>query len=310
MSDPLCPPARNPLLIQRAPPVVGQGTDTKCWAAAMESWLRAQVAVNGPQQGKFADPRDRRFGMPNDRHSLDGYSWARRSATIQELLDTYSEIVTGGGGLVSGEALEQVAGDNGMNWAYCDILSFNKDQLRPWISFGHLYIAYFSYHMYHAIVGYGFSDDGVLAMNPRDSGSFVEITYAFLREPGRVNQKIFVGWPERGSRLTIDHAVERYLLGEWHVLIGPGGTGWSGYFVFTTDNNVYWRTFDQTNKHWGKWKREGMAVTWQFSDDDPAFMRTFRIPINADNTIPDRIQSNATTQKGTISFFTMTRADD
>ena len=146
-----------------------------------------EFGVSGPQQGKFSD-RDmtRRFG--SKRELIDGYSWTRKSQTIQELLDTYSDIVSPGGGLVSGEALEQVAADNGMSWMYLDILSFNKDRLRPALSGnGHLYIAYFSYHMYHAIVGYGFSDEGLLAMNPAGNGNFVEIKYEFLREPGRVN---------------------------------------------------------------------------------------------------------------------------
>ena len=298
--------------VRRAPPVVGQGSDTKCWAAAMESWLRVQVAVDGPRRGKFSDPgMTRRFGMPNDRHELNGYSWVRKSATVQELLDAYSEILLPGGGLVSGEALEQVAADSGMRWDYLDILSFNKDRLNPPMSSnGHLYIAYFSYHMYHAIVGYGFTDNGVLVMNPRDQGSLTEITYEFLREMGRVNRPIFVGWPERGSPLTVDHSVQQYLPGEWHVLIGPGGSGWSGYFGFGHDGDVYWRTFDQSVKHRGNWKREGMAITWQFSDDAPGWVRTFKFQIGADGNVPDRIEGNTTTQKGTIGFFTMTRTDD
>lgn len=300
------------VVIVRAPPVVGQGSDTKCWAAAMESWLRVQVAVDGPRGGKFSDPGfTKSFGMPNDRHPLDGYGWVRKSLTIGELIDAYSDIVSPGGGLVSGEALEQVAADKGMGWTYLDILTFNKDRLvQPMSSYGHLYIAYFSYHMYHAIVGYGFTDDGLLVMNPRDHGSLTEITYAFLREPGRVNRPIFVGWPEKGSRLTVDHSIQQYLPGEWHVLIGPGGTGWSGYFSFGQDGDIYWRTFDQSVKHRGKWKREGLAITWQFDDDAVGWVRTFKFQIGADNSIPDRIQGDATTQKGTVGFFTMTRTDD
>ena len=92
--------------------------------------------------------------------------------------------------------------------------------------------------------------------------------------------------------------------------MGPGGTGWSGYFGFGPDGDVYWRTFDQSVKHRGNWKREGMNITWRFSDDDPAWVRTFKIPINPDNSLPDRIQGSTTTERGTIGLFTMTRTDD
>jgi hypothetical protein len=301
-----------PIVVKRAPPVVGQGSDAKCWAAAMESWLRVQVAVDGPRQGKMsADGRQEYFGMPNDRHLLEGYSWLRKSATVQELLDTYSEILLPNGGLIRGEALEQVAADNGMHWTYLDILSFNKDRLLPLMSScGHLLIVYFSFRMYHAIVGYGFNDDGVLVMNPSEQGQLKEIRYGFLRDDIRVNQPIFVGWPEKGNPLTVDHSVQSYLQGEWHVLIGPGGSGWTGYFGFSPEGDVYWRTFDQSVKHRGRWRREGMNVTWQFSDDDPAWMRTFKIQIRPDNTISDRMEGTANTQRGTMGFFTMTRTDD
>jgi hypothetical protein len=306
-------PAINPELIQPAPPVVGQGhADDQCWCAALESWLRALVAKNGPRRGNFSDNTNRWFGVREDRHKLDGYAWLRKSATVQEILDNYTplNIVTQDGGLVNGEALEQVAADNGMNWEYVDITTFYKDMLRPKFSNGHLYIAYYSLHMYHASIVYGFSAKGVLVMNPHEGGEFYDMTYDFLRAKKRFAQKIFVGWPESGSPLTVDHIVEKYLIGEWHVLIGSGASGWSGYFVFGTGNDVYWRTFDQTAKHRGTWKREGMTVTWHFSDDDPNFLRTFVIPINGDNTIPDRIQGTATTKRSPVSFFTMTRADD
>jgi hypothetical protein len=297
--------------IRRAPPVVGQGSDSKCWAAAMESWLRAQVALTGPRQGKFTASTSETFGMPEDRHVLDGFGWIRKSATVQELLDTYSNIITSSGSLNRGEGLEQVAADSGMRWRYVDILNFNRDVLSPpMTSYGHLFIAYFAQSMYHANVGYGFTDQGVLVMDPRKNGSLTEITYDFLREMGRVNRPIFVGWPEKGDALTVDHAVERYLPDEWHVLIGGG---WSGYFGFSSSSDgstVYWRTFDQSVKHTGKWKREGMNITWQFSDDPSGWVRTFRIQINPDNTLADRIQGSATTPQGAASLFTMTRTDD
>jgi hypothetical protein len=35
-----------------------------------------------------------------------------------------------------------------------------------------------------------------------------------------------------------------------------------------------------------------------------------QIQIGADGSVPDRIEGNTTTQKGTIGFFTMTRTDD
>ena len=122
----------------------------------------------------------------------------------------------------------------------------------------------------------------------------------------RVNRAIFVGWPEKGSPFAIDHTVQKYLIGEWHVLIGP----WSGYFGFNEDGSVFWRTFDQSVKHPGKWKRDGSNITWQFSDDAAGWVRTFSIPIAAGDTIPDRIESSATTQHGTVSYFTMTRTYD
>jgi hypothetical protein len=185
--------------------------------------------------------------------------------------------------------------------------------------YGHLFIAYFSYHMYHAVVGYGFTDKGVLVMDPKAGGALTVLTYDFLREfkndvakeqreakDERVNQPIFVGWADKGDPYSIDHGVLRYLIGEWHVLIG----GWSGYFGFDAPDKVYWRTFDQTVKHKGTWKREGSNITWQFDDDAAGWTRTFSIPIAAGDTIPDRIESSATTQHGTVGYFTMTRTYD
>ncbi len=291
------------IVVKRAPPVVGQGSDAKCWAASLESWLRVQVAVGGAQQGKLSLNTTNTFGLPDKRD----YSWVRKSASVDELLSTYSDIVRADGSLVNGGSLEHVAADSGMQWKYLDAFSFNRDQLSPLMStYGHLFIVYFSHSMYHAVVGYGFTDNGVLAMNPKGGGSLDEVKYDFLHEMARVNQKIFVGWPLKGSPFAIDHTVQRYLLGEWHVLIG----GWSGYFGFDAPDKVYWRTFDQSVKHQGTWKRDGTKITWQFSDDAPGWVRTFSIEIGADNTIPDRVESSATTPQGTVSYFTMTRTND
>ena len=271
----------------------------------------ALVAKNGPRQGHFSDTTNRWFGVREDRHKLDGYDWLRKSATVREILDTYTplNIVTKDGGLVNGEALEQVAADNGMNWEYVDITTFYKDMLRPKFSNGHLYIAYYSLHMYHASVVYGFSQQGVLTMNPHDRGEFYDLTYNFLRDKKRLAKDL-----RRMARRRLPTYRRSYRreipAWRWHVLIGSGGSGWSGYFKFDTGNDVSWRTFDQTAEHRGKWKREGMTVTWRFSDDDPNFLRTFSIPVNGDNTIPDRIQGTATTKRSPVSFFTMTRADD
>src|SRR5215471_2871315 len=79
--------------VKRAPPVVGQGSDAKCWAAALESWLRVQVAVDGPRQGTVPIDTVDMFGLPGKRD----YPWVRKSATVQELLDAYSDIISPGG---------------------------------------------------------------------------------------------------------------------------------------------------------------------------------------------------------------------
>ena len=58
----------------------------------------------------------------------------------------------------------------------------------------HLYMAYFSQSMYHAVVVYGVSTtDGIAVMDPWDGGDLVHRKLGFFRDPVRANKDIFLG---------------------------------------------------------------------------------------------------------------------
>jgi hypothetical protein len=96
-----------------------------------------------------------------------------------------------------------------------------------------------------------------------------------------------------------DLSFQSYLPGTWNVTIGS----WNGYFVFSSNNTVYWFTDESRVPHYGKWGTMAGSIDWSFSDDPPGWVRDFQV------LTPLKSSLNGTiTIKGVPhGFFTMSK---
>jgi hypothetical protein len=178
------------------PPVVLQGTPTLCWAASLHSWLKATVWATGKQQGTWT-------GEAAARNHIDGAPWTRQILDFDDIMNLWGDLTDGGNQALSPDGVKQVAIDLGMGGDILRPTQLTYDYIKMRLQAGHLYMAYFSHHMYHAVVVYGVSTtDGIAVMDPNpDEGGLIYRKIEFFQDPIRVNKIMFVGWPIQGTRM-------------------------------------------------------------------------------------------------------------
>jgi hypothetical protein len=182
-------PTKTLLYTRTTPRVVSQGDASKCWASSLESWLDVLVHDTGEKNGVWTGP-------DAQRNRVDGLPWKRTRLGLDDMKNLWGDLTNPDQSLTA-EGIRVMCLDVGMDG---DIkmpneLTFDyfSDKLR---TKGHLYVAYFSVHMYHAIVAYGF-DTGpneLLVMDPNPERGLIRRAVDFFKEPNRVNKLMLVGW--------------------------------------------------------------------------------------------------------------------
>ena len=154
------------------PPYVSQGDTTKCWAAALESWLACVMARSDKEQqiGTW-------HGWNNGKE-MDGVEWLREKSTAEKLIFRFERQLTSGTpslkpGVADDKstAVGNIAMDIGMRLLWITAAEFPtyENMMAKLRTDGHLYMTYFSQTMRHAVVIYGVSTtDGIAVMDPNE----------------------------------------------------------------------------------------------------------------------------------------------
>ena len=177
------------------PPVISQGDQAICWAAALESWLKCVVWTFGAQQGTWSGPAAKAEHM-------EGANWSREILTTEQILKRFAEDIESNKSLKPGAAsLKVVAAQFGMDLDGITGNQLTYEYLMSKLKTrGHLYLTYFSNVMRHAVVVYGVSTtDGVAVMDPFPDQGLIHRKLAFFQEPNRLKEIITIGWPLSGS---------------------------------------------------------------------------------------------------------------
>jgi hypothetical protein len=178
------------LYTRSAPPEMLQGNEALCWATSLQAWLKVLVHDKGEKEGAWDDEADRRAG-------IYGTPWRRREMTLKDMKNQWGDLTNQDKSLTP-EGIKVVAIDVGMGGDRLRPPQFTAEYARQRLTmFSQLYVLYFSYRMYHAIVAYGFEAAPgkpleLLVMDP--AHGIMHRSIDFFQEPHRVAQPMFVGW--------------------------------------------------------------------------------------------------------------------
>jgi hypothetical protein len=170
------------------PKVVSQGDEALCWASSLESWLDVVVHDKGEAEGVWT-------GADAQRNRVDGLPWKRQKLELKNMKNLWGDLTNPDQSLTA-EGIKIMLLDLGMDGdiKMPNTLTFEylSERLR---TKGHLYIAYFSVHMYHAVVAYGFVSSGeLLVMDPNPQRGLIRRDVDFFKESNRVSKLMLVSW--------------------------------------------------------------------------------------------------------------------
>ena len=174
------------------PPELSQGNAALCWATSLQSWLKVMVHDKGEKDGVWDTEADRRAG-------IYGTPWRRKEMTLKNMLSQWGDLTNQDHSLTP-DGIKVVAIDVGMGGDRLRPPQFTAEYARLKLTMlSHLYVLYFSFHMYHAIVVYGFEAMPgktleLLVMDPADGQGLTRRSIDFFQAPNRVGQPMFVGW--------------------------------------------------------------------------------------------------------------------
>jgi hypothetical protein len=184
-------PTKSFFYTRTTPRVVSQGDASKCWASSLESWLGVVVHDTGEKNGVWT-------GGDAKRNRVDGLPWKRTKLDLDDMKNLWGDLTNPDQSLTA-EGIRVMALDVGMDGDIKLPIELTFDYFSHKLGTeGHLYIAYFSMHMYHAIVAYGF-DTGpkeLLVMDPNPDRGLIRRAVDFFKEPNRVNKLMLVGWAQ------------------------------------------------------------------------------------------------------------------
>jgi hypothetical protein len=172
------------------PTVVSQGNAALCWAASLNSWLRAAVSARGAKTGTWTGP-------DAQANHFDGLPWTRRVLDLADMTNMWGDLANGNQSMTP-QGVQAMALDVGMDGELRLPRDLTYDYLTGKLKgFGHLYLLYFSVAMYHAVVGYGVSTtDGVAVMDPAPGVGLIHRKLDFFQAANRVNRVMLIGWPK------------------------------------------------------------------------------------------------------------------
>ena len=172
------------------PTVEIQSNAHLCWAASLSSWLTCIYQAKGKvTSGTWSGKSAATYGV------MGGTAWSRDLKDQDELIDQFSPNLDANNGLTKA-GLKDIYESMGMTYMlrtgsrinYAEITKLLKDT-------SHLYMAYFSHSMYHAVVVYGVSTtDGIAVMDPWPGEGLVHRKTSFFADPLRANKDVFIGW--------------------------------------------------------------------------------------------------------------------
>lgn len=172
------------------PPVETQSNPYLCWAASLSSWLTCIYQAKGRvTSGTWSGKNAATLAV------MEGTSWRRDLKNQNELIDQFSPSLDANNGLTAA-GLKDLYESMGMMYmlrtgdriTYAEITKLVKEN-------SHLYMAYFSHSMYHAVVVYGVSTtDGIAVMDPWPGEELVHRKLGFFADPLRANKDMFIGW--------------------------------------------------------------------------------------------------------------------
>jgi Papain-like cysteine protease AvrRpt2 len=172
------------------PTVIEQSNPFRCWAAALESWLDCIYRAKGKvTSGAWTGSDAATYKV------MVGSAWSRDTQSQDDIINQYSADLDDDGGLKK-EGLTDIYMSTGMGAKIIDPSKLTYDDvMKPLKSNSHLYLAYFSHTMYHAVVVYGVSTtDGIAVMDPWPGEKLTHRKLSFFRDPIRAGRDIFVGW--------------------------------------------------------------------------------------------------------------------
>jgi len=171
------------------PPVISQGDAALCWAAALQSWLIVTVRSKGEKKGVWTGAKPKRL-------FYDGLTWHRKILTLSQMTGMWGDLQNPDKSLTA-EGIKVMTLDVGMDG---DVFTPSGELTDEYLmgklkKFGHLYMAYFSAVMYHAVVVYGVSfTDGIAVMDPAVGMGLMHRKLDFFFKPNRISRPMLVGW--------------------------------------------------------------------------------------------------------------------
>jgi hypothetical protein len=183
-------PQRRGIKYNRSTPtVVSQGNGAICWAAALECWLDIAVREKGEEKGTWSDDDAKR-------NHFDGLTWSRTKLDYVGMKGRWGDYMNPDDSL-NPENMPKVALDIGMTGSVLMPWQIQeRSLLERLMSKSCLYIIYFSVHMNHAIVAYGFdsTQNELSVMDPNPSQGLTTRNISFFKQQSRLNKAMFIGW--------------------------------------------------------------------------------------------------------------------
>src|SRR5262249_11551985 len=130
------------------------------------------------------------------RSHIEGSPWRRDVLTQDELLDRFADFLNSDQSLPA-DGITQVAIEFGMYGRFVRPGSITLNMFADFLKKeGFMYVIYFSYHMNHAVVPYGYSTtDGLAVMDPNPDEGLIHRQISFFQEGIRAEKPMFIAWP-------------------------------------------------------------------------------------------------------------------